>query len=230
MTEPSSADVTASTRGSAPASHVDVIQEKYEIVDSGLPKPAYDSREAVSSMPLDKLVDQLQTLEQKNMNLLKNKQEMEKVVKMFMQTNSKKLKNNLDQIVAPWVNSLEITEEEKAIFIKSIEDALVNGQEQGVSFFENNPVYTVACAASQCHMKLTERTQELEKKLEAATQQNMMNMKESEKERLMHVSAGSDCISLGKRGNMDISAAEVDIDKSCWGNVFENMTNSRAVR
>jgi hypothetical protein len=171
-----------------------------------------------------KLVENSRSMMDQNKALLKKNDELDKMVKLLMESENGKIKEDIDTRVMPWVKSLDISDEDKEMIVGAIKDALTIGRSTGVVNYEKHPVWSVACAAASAHGSIIQENKLLLEKVnmmeQRHTQSNAELVQRTAEETLMYTSAGN------KRPIEEISSSSmVDTDASkCWGDIFSMMS------
>lgn len=208
-------------------------ENKPPIQESGdnpldLPNQLLSGNVIEKDISLDKLVNHATNIQKQNMALAEKNKELDSLLKMFLDSQNGKIKDNIDTQVLPWVEALDISDDDKKMFLEAIQRALLGGHEKGVANFESNPVWSVACAASSRHARLTRDNEELLAKVNALEQKSSQNILEQTSAMLnntiMYNTDSNQNKSLGKRSIDDISAQSNDITTKCWTDVFDGMS------
>ena len=200
------------------------VEQKEGIIDTIKPNAEISTTDDVS---VKKLVENSRNMMDQNKVLQQKNADLDKMVKLLMESENGKIKENIDTRVMPWVESLDISDEDKKMFVGAIKDALTIGRTTGVVNYENNPVWSVACAAASAHGSIIQENKLLLEKVNLMEQRNMKSNAElvqrTADETLMYTSAGN------KRPIDEISASSTaDSDASkCWGDVFSMMSSVR---
>ena len=168
-----------------------------------------------------------------NAKINEEKAYLQKLANLFMKSRNDEVASNIETHIRPWIKSLEISDEEKALFLKSIEDTLKVDvtKPSALSDFKENPVWSVACAAGAKHGALIAELEQLpaEKVNVAVESANLLEQTNLRNQTFMHASTGRP----EKRRVDEISQVEQSDGyetTKCWSTVFDNMAGRGGVR
>ena len=168
-----------------------------------------------------------QALVQKNTTLSQEKEYLEKLAKMFTDNRNADVKSNIETHIHPWIHALDIPEEEKTLFLKSIEEALrVDMTKSNVmANFKDNPVWTVACAAGEQHGRMIKELEQLRTSQQNVIEETSKTLENTRKKNEILCNNDTPSI-LGKRNIQEQMGQNDDMSTSaCWSHVFKTMEN-----
>jgi len=177
-------------------------------------------------------------------SLKKSNSEMNSALNAIIDGNKEKLKSMLSSKIEPWIKSLKIPDEHQTAFMQGIEVACHEGQYKGMTDFEKNPAFTVACAAAAAHGEATQAAEQTRIQLQvymqeadARTAQQVKIEKDlrADEHRVLfsatapssygHPSSSTGSV-LGKRPAATVyEAPDEDMTTSkCWSTVFSSLS------
>jgi hypothetical protein len=197
-------------------------------------------REKTDNLSLEKLVSHANKVTSINNELVSSnakineeKEYLQKLANLFMKSRNDEVASNIETHIRPWIKSLEISDEEKALFLKSIEDTLKVDvtKPSALSDFKENPVWSVACAAGAKHGALIAELEQLraEKVNVAVESANLLEKTNVRNQTLMQTSVGRP----EKRRADEISQVQQSDayeTTNCWSTVFDNMSGRGGAR
>lgn len=195
------------------------IQMSEHVKPLQAPQKNTENPDMTSAQSLEKLLAHIESLKKSN-------HEMNSVLNAIAEGNKEKLKSMISTKIEPWIKALGIPEEHQIAFLKGIENACHTGQIKGIADFENNPVYTVACAAAAAHGNAIRQVEESRAQLAelASATEDKENRVKNARNNILFDDANNTVSALGKRGASMISGDEETVQSKCWDTMFETMS------
>lgn len=173
---------------------------------------------------LEKLLKHIQDLKTSN-------SELEAALNIVKEGNLEKLKGNIDTKLKPWIDSLNIDDKQKELFLQGVTNACSKSQSKTLNDFEQNPVYEVMCSAAATHgrniSELEKARAELKDAREGAVLEKNHSLKEAEDRAnaMLYADAGTTASVGSKRSADDISESN-DTVTGIWSAMFDTMRQS----